>query len=210
MKQAKVKITLILLCAFLIGCSFLFDTISMIRPAELSAHAEGTPTIVTRKHELLCTGISQIVADEDHIYVLFGTYGVVQAYTPEGDYQYSVSVYNHSNGRTNIMAKDGCLYIRDKHHNVYIISDGKFLEFIDNHDANTIKNSRKFGVSDSDYILKGSSVWRVSDDACVVKRPDWLVIYQSNLSWLVKFFLMITVGFILYFPIQKKKTGVKL
>lgn len=210
MTQAKIKLSLILLCTLLIGCSFLFDTISMIRPAELAARTEGTPTIVTRKNELLCTGVSQIVADEAHIYVLFGTYGVVQAYTTEGQYLYSVSVYNHSNGRTSIMAKDGCLYIRDKHHNVYIISDGKFLEFIDNNDANTIKNSRKFGVSDSDYTLKGSSVWRVSDDACVVKRPDWLVIYQSNLSWLVKFFLIITVGFILYFPTQKKKTGEKV
>lgn len=205
MKQAKIKLTLILLCTLLIGCSSLLDIIGMLRPAELAAPAEGTPTIVTRKNELLTTGISQVVADEDQIYVLFGTYGVVQAYTPEGDYLYSVSVYNHRNGRTEIMAKDGCLYIRDKHHNVYIFSEGKFLEFIDSNDTNDIHQSRKFGVSDSNYTLKGSSIWRVSDDTCVLKRPGWLVIYQGNLNWLVKFFLMITVGFILYFPNSKKK-----
>lgn len=210
MNWMKLKIWLVLLCTVLIGCSFALDVLGIVRPPELVASSEGVPILVKRKNDLLCTGISQIEADEEQIYILFGTYGVVQVYTTEGQYLYSVSVYNHNNGRTEIMAKNGSLYIRDKHHNIYIISDGEFLEFIANDDADSIGKSRKFGVSDPNYTLKGSSVWRVSDDTCVLKRPDWLVIYQGNINWLIKFLLMITVGIILYFPVPKKKQEIKL
>ena len=210
MNWMKLKIWLVLLCTVLIGCSFALDVLGIVRPPELVASSEGVPILVKRKNDLLCTGISQIEADEEQIYILFGTYGVVQVYTTEGQYLYSVSVYNHNNGRTEIMAKNGSLYIRDKHHNIYIISDGEFLEFIANDDADSIGKSRKFGVSDPNYTLKGSSVWRASDDTCVLKRPDWLVIYQGNINWLIKFLLMITVGIILYFPVPKKKQEIKL
>lgn len=210
MNWMKLKIWLVLLCTVLIGCSFALDVLGIARPPELAASSEGVPILVKRKNDLLCTGISQIEADEEQIYILFGTYGVVQVYTTEGQYLYSVSVYNHNNGRTEIMAKNGSLYIRDKHHNIYIISDGEFLEFIANDDADSIGKSRKFDVSDPNYTLKGSSVWRVSDDTCVLKRPDWLVIYQRNINWLIKFLLMITVGIILYFPVPKKKQEIKL
>lgn len=205
MNRMKLKIGLVLLCILLIGCSFLLDAVAMIRPAELAAPTEGVPTVVKRKNDLLCTGISQIVADEDRIYVLFGTYSVVQAYTAEGEYLYSVSVYNHSNGGTQIAAKDGCLYIRDKRHNLYILSDGKLIEYLEDREADSAGKNLKFGASDSGYTMKKGSVWRIADDTCVLQRPDWLVIYQGSLNWLVKAFLMITVGFLLNFPIPKKK-----
>jgi len=210
MNRMKWKIRLIFLCLILIGCSFILDAVALIRPAGLAARAEGSPIVVKRKNDLLCTGISQIVADEDRIYILFGHYRVVQAYTTEGQYLYSVSVYNHSNGRTRIAAKDGCLYIQDKHENIYVFSDGEFLEYIDNPASDALGNKLKFGTSSSEYTLKRSSVWRVADDTCVLPRPDWLVIYQGNLNWLVKALLMITVGFILYFPVPKKKQESKL
>ena len=200
MNWMKLKIRLVLLCTVLIGCSFVLDALGSIRPAELAAHAEGVPTVVRRENDLICTGISQVVADEDQIYVLFGTYGVVQAYTTEGEYLYSVSVYNHSNGRTQIAAKDGCLYIRDKRHNIYQFSDGEFLGY-----SETTGKSLQYGVSDPGYTLKGSDLWRVSDDTCLLDRPGWLVIYQGSVNWLAKFLLMIAIGAILSFPIPKKK-----
>lgn len=205
MKQAKIKLTLILLCTFLIGCSFILDIISMIRPAELAAHAEGTPTIAVRKTELLCTGISQVVADDDRIYVLFGDYSVVQVYTTDGQYLYSVSVYNHSNGRTHIAAKDGCLYIQDKHDNIYVFSDGVFSKYLDKQEAASLEKTLNFDASDPDYTTKKGSLWRVSDSRCVLKRPDWLIVYQGSLNWRIKIFLAILIGYLLYFPKPKKQ-----
>lgn len=205
MKLVKAKITITFLCLFLLGCAFLLDVAGMVRPGELAAPSEGVPTIAKRENDLLLTGISQVVTDGDHIYVLFGTYGVVQTYSMAGKYQYSVSVYNHSNGRIQIAAENGSLYIADKRGNVYVFTDGSFSEYLNENESDAIARKLKFGVSDSDYTVKRSSVWRISDNTCVIRRPDWLVLYQGNISWLFKFFLIITIGWVISFPSPKKK-----
>lgn len=210
MNWIKWKVGLILLCIVLLAASFALDIIGEIRPIELAVRSEGSPILIKRENDFLSTGISQIVSDGNQLYVLFGTYGVVQVYSAEGAYQYSISVYRHMNGMIEIAEKDGCLYIRDKLDNIYVFSNGEFLEYIEWVDSTDITKSMQFGVSDPQYTIKGSSIWRTADDLCVLNRPGWLAIYQGSTNWLIKVLLIILCASILLLPTKKKKTGDKV
>ena len=192
----KWKSCLITVMLALIGLLSFLELTGAICPPELRAPREGVPTVVTRQDDLLITGISQIASDEDRIYVLYGTYSVVQAYNQAGAYLYSVSVYNHANGLTRVAAQDGNLYIRDKQGNVYIFSGTELIEYLEKPEADHPAAKLPYGVSDPGYRLRWGSVENAEGDT-VIARPFYTALYHNGMISRVQFYLIVGIGLIL-------------
>ena len=203
------KIRFVALCIIisLLGIIFLLNVISSFCPLELIAKSIEMPITLVRNNDFLCTNISQIVADENHVYVLFGNYSVLQVYTLNGDYEYSVSVYNHMKGITSIATHNNSLYICDKIDNVYVFSNGELSEFIDRTQSLSIRRKLPFGASSSEYRVHLASVWYAPGgelSKCVIQRPAWLAIFQNNLLFILQFTLIVFAGAILLFFRKQK------
>ena len=203
----KVKIAVVLALIALIALIFLLGIIGSICPPELIADEEGKPLFLVRDSDLLLTSITQIVSDDNHIYILYGTYSVVQVYEKNGSYQYSLSVYNHLNGRTEIAVTNNRLYVCDKVNNIYVFEDGTFTEFIGREESANLQKKLPLGASNAAYDVRSGSVWYVPAHAeayCVIQRPAWLNLYQHDLALRV-FFLIIMIHVVLFFPAKVTK-----
>jgi hypothetical protein len=190
----KIRLFVLIFCYVLICSIFILNVTGLILPLELAGASEGKPKVLIRKTDLIFSDIRQIISDDDSIYLLFGQYGVVQAYSYDGRYKYSISVYDHLNGRTEIASDGELLYISDKVGNIYSFSDGIFFEFFNQQESKGLKKQLQFGVSDRNWVLKHGSVWHISGDGiekCVVPRPVWLTVYQNDALTMVLFPLVI-------------------
>ena len=205
----KRKMITLIIMIHLIGIFFVVELIGNICPASLMSNAPGKPLIITRKNDLLFTGISQIVSDENRIYVLFGTYSVVQVYTHEGEYLFTISVYNHVNGRTELATYDNQLYIRDKVGNVYVFNDNRFVGYVPREEAEEYSARLPYGTSDTAYNVRRGSICKTEEcgtSVVVIQRPFILSIYQNNALFIIRFLLFVIIGFILSLPILHKRT----
>jgi hypothetical protein len=193
------------LCFLIVGL-FVLNVFSMICPPSLVAYGEGTPVVTVRENDFLCTGISQAVSDDENLYVLFGQYGVVQVYTLDGAYRYTISVYNHANGRMEIAVLKNRLYIEDKKSNLYVFENGSLVQYLDRTESYGTRRSLPLGAWDQDYMVKAGSVWYAPDGVkshCVVQRPVWLGLYQNGRITTLLILLVALSGGLLLLPKRK-------
>lgn len=191
----------LLICIiFIIIATFLLDKVGENKPTELRVASVGVPAIVKRGTDFLCTGVRQVVNDKQNLYVLYGNYGVVQAYDLNGNYLYTISLYNHQNGRFQIAAQNGFLYISDKLDNLYIFKAGEFQTFQERDLAKELRKSIDFNNNSTSYIVKSSSIWKVDSqnkENCIISRPFFLVLLQNQLGFFIRIGLIIVIGVIL-------------
>jgi hypothetical protein len=206
----KIRLLMLVICFVLMCTTVVLNVLGLILPLELVGASEEKPIVVVRKTDIICAGVQQMISDDESIYLLFGQYGVVQAYSYDGRYKYSISVYDHLNGRTKIASDGEILYVCDKVGNIYSFSDGVFIKFTDRHESESIKKKIRFGVSDPNLFLRSGSVWHVAEDGaekCVVPRAAWLVIYQNDALTALLFLLIVLSGMILHMPRILKQTN---
>ena len=207
MSFARFRFCALIVLLALIGGLFALNVAAMICPPGFAAHMEGVPVITVREDDFLCAGISQIVSDDNNLYVLFGRYGVVQVYSHDGAYQYSISVFDYTNGRVEIATLKNRLYIKDKVSNLYVLEDGVLAEYLDRTESYDIRQRLPLGAWDLDYTAKAGSVWYAPDGVlshCVVERPAWLGLYQNDRITMLLFLLMALSGVLLMIPGRKK------
>ena len=207
MSFAKFRFLALAVRWFLIVGLFVLNVFSMICPPSLVSYGEGTPVVTVRENDFLCTGISQVLSDDENLYVLFGEYGVVQVYTLDGAYRYTISVYNHTNGRTEIAVLKNRLYIEDKKSNLYVFENGSLVQYLDRSESYDTRRFLPFGAWDQDYMVKAGSVWYAPDGVeshCVVQRPVWLGLYQNGRITMLLFLLVALSGGLLMIPNRKK------
>lgn len=203
MSFTKFRFFTLLVLLLLIGALFVVNICGMICPPSLMAGTEGIPVITVRDSDFLCTGISQIVSDDSNLYVLYGQYGVVQVYSLDGAYRYTISICDHANGRTEIAVLRNRLYICDKVSNLYIFEDGVLTEYLDRTESYEARRSLPLGVWDLDYCVKAGSIWYAPDGVsshCVVQRPAWLGLYQNDGITMLMFLLVAVSGGLLLIP----------
>ena len=207
MSFARFRLLILAVLWILIVGLFAMNVFGMICPAGLVAYEEGTPVVTVRENDFLCTCISQVVSDDENLYVLFGEYGVMQAYTLDGAYRYTISVYNHANGRTEIAVLKNRLYIKDKISNLYVFEDGSLVKYLDRSESYEMRRFLPLGAWDADYMVKAGSVWYAPDGVeshCVVQRPVWLGLYQNGRITTLLFLLVAMSGGLLMIPNRKK------
>ena len=206
MSFTKFRLFALLVLLLLIGALFVVNICGMICPPTLMAGTEGIPVIAVRDSDFLCTGISQIVSDDSNLYVLYGRYGVVQVYSLDGVYRYTISVCDHANGRTEIAVLRNRLYICDKVSNLYIFEDGALSEYLDRTESYETRRNLPLGAWDSDYAVKEGSVWYAPGGVpyqCVVQRPGWLGLYQNDGITVLLLLLVAMSGALFVFPNRK-------
>ena len=207
MSFARFRFCVLLVLLVFIGGLFALNNAGMICPTGLVAHTEGMPVITVRDDDFLCTGIWQIVSDDSNLYVLFGRYGVVQVYSHDGAYQYSVSVCDHANGRVEIAVLNKRLYIADKVSNLYVLEDGVLSGYLNRTESYEQRQRLPLGNWDPNYIVKDGSVWYAPDGVlshCVVERPAWLGLYQNDRITMMMLLLVALSGGLLMIPGRKK------
>ena len=207
MSFAKFRFLALAVLYFLIVGLFVLNVSSMICPPSLVAYGEGTPVVTVRENDFLCTGIFQVLSDDENLYVLFGEYGVVQVYTLDGAYRYTISVYNHANGRTEIAVLKNRLYIEDKKSNLYIFENGSLVQYLDRSESYETRRNLPLGAWDSDYAVKEGSVWYAPGGVpshCVVQRPVWRGLYQNDGITMLMFLLVAVSGGLLLIPKRKQ------
>ena len=203
MSFTKFRLFTLLVLLLLIGVLVVMNICGMICPPSLMAGTEGVPVITVRDSDFLCTGISQIVYDDSDLYVLYGQYGVVQVYSLDGAYRYTISVCDHANGRTEIAVLGNRLYICDKVSNLYIFEDGVLTEYLDRKESYEARRNLPLGAWDPDYAVKAGSVWYAPEGVpshCVVQRPEWLGLYQNDGITMLIFLLVAVSGGLLMIP----------
>lgn len=203
MSFTKFRLFTLLVLLLLIGVLVVMNICGMICPPSLMAGTEGVPVITVRDSDFLCTGISQILSDDSNLYVLYGQYGVVQVYSLNGAYRYTISVCDYANGRTEIAVLRNRLYICDKVSNLYIFEDGVLTEYLDRTESYETRRTLLLGAWDPDYAVKAGSVWYAPGGVpsrCVVQRPGWLGLYQNDGITMLMFLLVAVSGGLLLIP----------
>ena len=206
MSFVKWRFFVLLVLLVLIGSLFVMNLVGLVCPPGLMAGTEGEPVITVRDSDFLCTGISQVAADGENLYVLFGRYGVVQVYDRDGAYRYTISVCDHANGRTEIAAVRNRLYICDKRSNLYVFENGELTRYLDRSESYETRRSLPLGEWDSDYIVRNGSVWYAPDGVptrCVIERPAWLGLYQNDGITSLMMLLVAVSGVLLVIPKRK-------
>jgi len=128
--SARLKLVSILIILLLVASLYVINRLDDVSPQELNVRAEGSFVVKRMEKDYFYSGIKQVVAGENCIYVVFGSRGIVNVYSKNGKYQYSVAVYDYRNGRVKIAIVEEELYIRDKVNNVYIFSGEELLQFV--------------------------------------------------------------------------------
>lgn len=196
----RVKLYFLLMLIVLLPIVSFASSIGRECPKDLRVNSIGIPLCIKRETDLLYTGIQQIVASENLLYVLHNC-GVVQVYSFNGEYLQSIAVFCHENGRIMIAAHNGKLYIKDKVGNVYVFDEGTFETFVSKDDAAQLIAELNFTSSDPNYKIKGSSIWSVNEEGVyelLVPRPRWLAIYQHQILSIIQIILILSIGALLF------------
>ena len=197
----KIRILLIILILpeLLMLIMFGIDALAAIPPGELIAPAVGVPVVAETLREPLHSPITQVVADDKYLYVLYNSVHTVQVFTIEGELLYSVGFFGHSNGRSDIAVRDGRLWICDRRHNIYELQEGDFLKFYPQESAEELRRTLPFGRSDLGYELRNGDLWMVTEEEerCILDRPGWADFLQDSDGWLLLAGVMIAIGFLI-------------
>ena len=203
MNRSKAKLVVLLVLSLLAACTFILKLIGNLGQQKLHVSEVGASIATTQNCGSISSSITQIQADNDNIYLVYGYKSIVQVYSLDGTCQYTLAVYNHNNGRTKIAIKDNILYICDKINNIYLFSGAECIGFRDRNDLQGLPTDLYFGKNTQNYCVKAGSIWYVSDDAdsnCVIYRSGLLALYQDNVIDLLLLFFLVLIGIVLYFP----------
>lgn len=173
----------------------------------------GTPVRFEQDTAMPYSGIEQVVADSEYLYILYSSnLGVVQVYNLNGDYQYSWKLYKHMNGSFFMAVQNDVLYIRDYHADIYVFSHGEFVSFLHDEEANAVKNAIPFSQFEENtpgYYIRNGSVWHSNNGIrqCVIERPLISVLFQNNFYFVLVVIIISGIGFVRFLKSRRKNTG---
>lgn len=208
MSKVRVRFVVLFILSILVLGVFILKIVGGLSQKVVTSSTVGTPLVLDQENDLINSSITQVLETKDAIFLVYGYKSIVQAYSLEGTYLYTLSVYNYSNGRTEIAFSESedVLYISDKHLNMYAFSGAEFLEFIDKSHSWDLYTKLNFGRSSQNYSVEVGSVWYTNGEVsrCVVQRPIWQSLFQNNALDLLLLFLLIVIGIVLRFPYPSK------
>ncbi len=162
----------------------------LLVPEPVRGTAEGVPVVAVREVPGQLGDITQILAEDGLLHLVYGHSGTIEVYAPDGVYRYTIAVHDHMNGRTELGLREGNQYVRDSRGNVYVFSDGEMVAFYDR--AGEQPEGISYGENTAGYARKGGAVWH--RDICVIPQPDWLAAYRRNQLWMAVLVLLAVIG----------------
>ncbi|MBR2046975.1 MAG: hypothetical protein IJ960_00075 [Oscillospiraceae bacterium] len=198
--------TVLLIMAILLPLLGAVNLFARIPPGEMIAPAEGVPVVTTSRKKPIYNEITQVVADEDCIYVLYDRIHTVQALSYEGEWLYSVGIFAYPNGKTNIAVQDGKLWICDRKGNLYAFRKGEFQSFFPSEDCRELRQSIPLGKWDERFSIRNGDLWVTAEaEKCLLDRPFWVGLLQNNLSWHLMAGLVIGAVILIHIPCPNNK-----
>lgn len=208
MSKVRVRLVVLFFLSILVLGVFILKIVGGLSQKLVTANTVGTPLVLDQENNLINSSITQVLETKGAIFLVYGYKSIVQAYSLEGTYLYTLLVYNYINGRTEIAFSESedVLYISDKRHNMYAFSGEDFLEYVDGSSSWDIYTKLNFGRSSPNYTIRSGSVWYSNGEGarCVVQRPIWHSLFQNNALDFLLLFLLILIGVILRFPYTAK------
>lgn len=199
-KKEKILILLEYSLIFLICILFILLFIKAIKYEDAPQEAlYGVPLIYENEDSLEMHSIDQVVDDGTRLYILFNDHeGIVQIYDIDGNYEKTVEFYGGNNGAFKIAAENGIFYVCDKKANLYLFSDGEFVDFLTNSEGMSLRKSINFEDSSPNFRVHLGSVWRIDngEEICVIRRPISSALFQGNFVLILGFAIIFFGGII--------------
>lgn len=152
-------------------------------PRELMAQTEGVPIVKTEPVASNRLGIQQIAESADRIYLLHQKYCIVSVYNKNGEYEHTISVYSHPNGRARIAVVEDKLHLLDENDDLYVFHGTRLVMYSEKENSAHLRAGIDFDSQSKNYILRGSNIYTY-DDECnvllIIERPWYLSLYQRG------------------------------
>lgn len=194
-----------LLCCLAYACfalGFLCFFVNLLWPSPILlglcyGMENGEPTITQRSLPPLGK-LSDVAVNDDSLFLLYQGLGVVNAYTHEGEYQYSILFPYHSKRSGVLYARGYELFYNVPHtRTVYQITNGAYHavyqaeagadKLAELQDAFPEHQDDRCLYGDAEYLIRGQDVFRRQADGtvqCIVDTPDALALLEFEWLWL--------------------------
>ena len=140
--------------------------------------------------------ITQLMATESHLYLLFDDKQVLECYDSDGNYLCSYGVYMQEKGKAKLgHCADSRIYLKDHRGNLYLFDGIEYLGFLDRRtDSAEIHQVEASAGERNDHFfaVRKASVYRqtqAGDWIEIIHRPILLVLFHP----LVDIILMLTL-----------------
>ena len=194
-----------LLCCLAYACfalGFLCFFVNLLWPSPILlgfyyGMEDGKPAIAQRSLPPLGK-LSDVAVNDDSLFLLYQGLGVVNAYTHEGEYQYSILFPYHSKRAGVLYARGHELFYNVPHtRTVYQITNGAYHavyqaeagadKLAELQDAFPEHQDDRCLYGDAEYLIRGQDVFRRQADGtaqCIVDTPDALALLEFEWLWL--------------------------
>ena len=169
-------------------------------PFELVSLSPSKPSVLRQTNPCMPKVITQILHDDSHIYLMYGSIGVVQIYGIDGTYKYTIGIEKPTRRMSQLATHDGYIYIHVDGGNLYVFQEDEFRFYLKASEANELAKTINFGERSDSYSIRFCSIWHrdESGSTCVIVRPVWTGFFQYSRGitiacWFVWMTTLITV-----------------
>lgn len=181
----------VIVCIVLLTMYYDAQKVSDIEPVY------GEPKIYVEKLNFNRMRIDQICHDEQHFYLLDESKGRVRVFNTNGDYEYTIALFDYLNGVFRLAIARERLYICDPHQEVYAFQNGEFAQFFNKENAVKLLQTLDFEKNSEKYLVRNGSVWEISngEEKCVLDRPLYAARYVECIVFAVLIILCVIMRF---------------
>lgn len=162
----------------------IFSIVSLLKKetSNIQSTTLGVPVVLESEIDTAKMRITQIIEDDQHIYVLADAkYGVLQIYGNSGEYLQTVCFHRTGfNGTFKIAVYNNSLYVRDNGNNLYIFNELELVDFVTSSHSRSIISDIDFEANSPSFEMRKGSLWKISSsgDICIIERPTYSMFYQ--------------------------------
>lgn len=194
-KTGTYAVSVLLVALLLVG------SLNYSSPHSAYPEAYYSKPVVSKEYPQINLSIEQVVEVGQYLYVLHHhSNGIVQVYDLSGTYQHTLFFYCHEKGGFYLAADDQFVYVQDMRNNVYVLTDGAFISFLERAEAEQQLQDIDFrsGASSAGYEIRSNGVWRIteSSEQCIIEA---VVTNRYHADILL---VLICVGFALVMLLQ--------
>lgn len=129
--------------------------------------------------------ITQLMATESHLYLLFDDKQVLECYDSDGNYLCSYGFFLQEKGKAELgRCSNGRVYLEDYHGNFYLFDGIEYLGFLDKRtDGGKISKMTTSVGGDFDHLfaIRKASIYRQTEDGNwieIIHRPAYLLLFH--------------------------------
>lgn len=174
-------------------------------PRELLPSRPDKPCVIRQESYCMPKIVTQVLHDDNNIYLMYGNIGVVQVFDLNGSYEYSIGIYKPRKHSSWLAIQDGYLYIQVNAGNLYAFQNGELQYYLSWDEAKELSESIDFADNSEIYDVRFNSIWRLEgvDSFPIVIRPFWMGFFQISQKLALVLWTAAVISFVSLFVIRK-------